>query len=71
MEKIECSFKVLTTSELEKNLKEEKPMPVFLSKKELDNVKHLMFAALEDPRKNYKVINNDEMAEYWKNPYGC
>jgi hypothetical protein len=71
MEKMECSFKVLSASDIEKNKEIKESTPVFLSKEELENVKKLMFSALEDPRAKYKVINDDEMVEYWKNPYGC
>ena len=71
MENTECSFKVLSVSDIEKNKEIKELTPVFLSKEEQERIKKLMFSALEDPRANYKVINNDDLEEYWKNPYGC
>ncbi len=71
MEKTECSFKVLSVSDIEKNKEIKESTPVLLSKEEQERIKKLMFSSLEDPRANYKVINNDDLEAYWKNPYGC
>jgi hypothetical protein len=71
MEKIESSFKVLSASDVEKKKIEKDCFTIPLSKDKSQYIKHLMFSALEDPRKNYKPINTDDLEKYWRNPDGC
>jgi hypothetical protein len=71
MEKIESSFKVLSTSDIEKNSQETKSYVVPVSREKQEYIKKLMFQALEDPRKKYTPTTMDDVEAYWRNPDGC
>jgi hypothetical protein len=70
MEKMESSFKVLSTTETDGKANQVS-VKVYMTKQKQDYIKGLMFAALEDPRAKYKPITTDEMEADWKNLQGC
>ena len=71
MEKIESSFKILSTTETDIKGNQVDVIPVRLTKSKQDYIKGLMFAALEDPRKKYVPITTDELEADWRNLQGC
>ena len=38
---------------------------IYLSRERQEQIKKLMFSALEDPRKKYKTVTLDEVTEKW------
>jgi len=72
MEKAECEFKILTEKDIKENeKKQEESYKVFLSKARQEEIKKLMFSALEDPREKYEKVNMDDLENYWQNKHGC
>jgi len=73
MEKTECEFKILTEKDIKENENNEKveSYKVFLSKQRQDEIKKLMFSALEDPREKYEKVTMDDLENYWQNKHGC
>ena len=68
MEKTECEFKVLSIDDLNKK---EESCKVYLSRDRQEEIKKLMFSALEDPRTKYEPQSMDDLENYWKNRHGC
>jgi hypothetical protein len=76
MENNGCTFRTLTDEEVKK-MKEERPkreeqttFKVGLSRERQEEIKRLMFSALEDPREKYEKITTDDMVKEWDRQ-GC
>ena len=76
MENNGCTFRTLTDEEVKK-MKEDKPkkeeqtiFKVGLTRERQEEIKRLMFSALEDPREKYEKITTDDMEKEWQRQ-GC
>jgi hypothetical protein len=67
----ECEFKVLSVNDIKENAMKEETTKVFLSRQRQEEIKKLMFSALEDPRAKYEPQTMDDLENYWKNRQGC
>lgn len=70
-ETMECEFKVLSVNDIKENAMKEETTKVFLSRQRQEEIKKLMFSALEDPRAKYEPQTMDDLENYWKNRQGC
>ena len=62
-----CSYRKLTDEEVHRAeyANNSSAGEVYLSPERQEQIKKLMFSALEDPRAKYKPITIDEMTEKW------
>ena len=62
-----CSYRRLTADEMHRSeyANNSPAGEVYLSPARQEEIKKLMFSALEDPREKYKKITVDEMTEKW------
>tara|TARA_R110000868_G_scaffold7975_2_gene41497 strand:+ start:614 stop:838 length:225 start_codon:yes stop_codon:yes gene_type:complete len=67
----ECEFKVLSVNDIKENAMKEETTAVFLTKERQEEIKKLMFSALEDPRAKYEPQTMDDLENYWKTRQGC
>ena len=70
METDGCTFKYLNAQEIHRTeySNNSGAGEVYLSPERQEQIKRLMFSALEDPREKYKKITVDEMTEKWLDP---
>jgi hypothetical protein len=72
MENTECEVKILSSNDIKENsIKQEESYKVFLTRARQEEIKKLMFSALEDPRAKYEKVDMDDLENYWKNKHGC
>ena len=72
MEKTECEVKFLSSNDIKENsIKQEESYKVFLTRERQEEIKRLMFSALEDPRAKYEKVDMDDLENYWKTRQGC
>lgn len=62
-----CSYRRLTEDEIHRTeyANNSSAGEVYLSPARQEEIKRLMFSALDDPREKYKKISVDEMTEKW------
>ena len=62
-----CSYRRLTEDEIHRSeyANNSSGGEVYLSPARQEEIKKLMFSALDDPREKYKKISVDEMTEKW------
>jgi hypothetical protein len=67
MENTDSSYRYISEKEIEKTnyANNSSGGEVYLSRERQEEIKWLMFSALEDPRAKYKPITIDEMTEKW------
>ena len=67
MENDGCSYRHITAEEVHRTeyANNSSGGEVYLSRERQEQIKKLMFSALEDPREKYKKITIDEMTEKW------
>jgi len=67
MENTDSSYKYVSESEVEKTnyANNSSGGEVYLSRQRQEEIKRLMFSALEDPRAKYEHITVDEMTKNW------
>ena len=70
METEGCSFKYLNAQDIHRTeyANNSGAGEVYLSPARQEQIKKLMFSALEDPREKYKKITVDELTEHWLDP---
>lgn len=70
MENADCSFKYLNESEVKKTeyAHESSGGEVYLSRERQEQIKRLMFSALDDPRDKYQKVTIDELTKNWIDP---
>jgi len=73
----ECTIRYLTLEEskaIQDKMKVNEDttrVSVPLSREKQEYIKHLMFSALEDPRKKLVPTTMDDVENYWKTREGC
>lgn len=69
----ECEFRYLSENDIKENAKKEEveAHKVFLTRERQEEIKRLMFSALEDPRAKYQTQTMDDLENYWHNRQGC
>jgi len=67
----ECEVKFLSSNDIKENAVKEETQKVFLTRQRQEEIKKLMFSALEDPRAKYEPQTMDDLENYWKNRHGC
>jgi len=69
----ECEFRILSSNDIKENaVKEEmEAHKVFLTRERQEEIKKLMFSALEDPRTKLEPQTMDDLENYWKTRQGC
>ena len=62
-----CSYKYLTEDETKKTIYANNSSggEVYLSRERQEQIKNMMFSALQDPRHKLKTITVDEMTKKW------
>lgn len=70
MEANGCTFKYINEQEFHRTEYSHNTSggEVYLSRARQEEIKNLMFSALEDPREKYKKVTIDEMTEKWVDP---
>lgn len=67
----ECEFKILSETDIKNIDRKEESHKVFLSRARQEEIKKLMFSALEDPRTKYEKVDMDDLEKFWQNKQGC